>query len=117
MIYTDGTHVITDATLDELHEFAQSIGLRRAWFQDHPRHPHYDTIAPRMQSRALRAGAKKVSPKEIVRILTKVRISIDAMAAAANSQHSENSTEVEPVEFPRHKTLFFQRTEAEIPVD
>ena len=28
--------------LEALHAFAQKIGLKRAWFQNHPRLPHYD---------------------------------------------------------------------------
>lgn len=33
---------LTADTLDELHAFARKLGLKREWFQDHPRHPHYD---------------------------------------------------------------------------
>lgn len=29
-------------TVDELHEFAQIIGLKRNWFQEKPNKPHYD---------------------------------------------------------------------------
>jgi hypothetical protein len=28
-------------TLEELHAMAEEIGLKRAWFQAHPLHPHY----------------------------------------------------------------------------
>lgn len=42
-----------------LHRFAASIGLRRAWFQAHPRHPHYDLTASRREA-AVRAGALEV---------------------------------------------------------
>jgi hypothetical protein len=42
MILFDGVHLATNGPIEELHEFAQSIGLKREWFQDHPRHPHYD---------------------------------------------------------------------------
>jgi hypothetical protein len=37
------------ADLDELHEFAGRLGLKRAWFQQPPKAswPHYDTIAKR----------------------------------------------------------------------
>lgn len=73
MIYTDGTHVITDNNLGELHDFAEQIGLRREWFQDRiPEHdgqfmnPHYDTLTQSKRDRAKRAGAIRVSPKVIV---------------------------------------------------
>ena len=37
----DGVHLMAPS-LDALHEVAASIGLKREWFQDHARHPHYD---------------------------------------------------------------------------
>lgn len=42
--WTGGGHLQAD-TLDELHEFAERIGLRREWFQSKPGRPendHYD---------------------------------------------------------------------------
>jgi hypothetical protein len=65
MVYTDGVHLVAD-TLDELHAFAESIGMKRSWFQDHPRHPHYDTISKGKKSKAIKAGAILISSKEIV---------------------------------------------------
>lgn len=41
MIYFDGVHLVAD-TLNELHSFAEYIGLKRCWFQTALRHPHYD---------------------------------------------------------------------------
>ena len=67
MIYTDGTHLVADV-LTELHEFAFSIGLRRNWFQDHPRHPHYDLTTQRAAARALKNGAVLVSQRYIIQI-------------------------------------------------
>ena len=46
MIYTDGVHLVGD-TLQELHIFARSVGLKREWFQEHRRHPHYDITTSR----------------------------------------------------------------------
>ena len=34
-------HMTAD-TLPELHAMADRLGLKRAWFQNHPRYPHYD---------------------------------------------------------------------------
>lgn len=73
MIYTDGVHLISDSGTVELHEFAQNIGLRREWYQDHPRHPHYDLFSRKVKARALRAGAKLVDKKTLVKVLKKRR--------------------------------------------
>ncbi len=59
MIYTDCTHLIAD-TIDELHDFAQSIGLKRGWFQPES-YPHYDLFRGKVK-RALSKGAIILSP-------------------------------------------------------
>jgi hypothetical protein len=66
MVYTDKIHLVADS-LEELHDFATYIGLRRDWFQNHSRHPHYDLWGSRLKS-ALNRGAVVVNSKEIVRI-------------------------------------------------
>ncbi len=60
-------HMIAD-DLDELHAMAEKIGLRRAWFQDKPGHPHYD-VSKSKRTLAIQHGAVEVEPREIVRIL------------------------------------------------
>ena len=63
------SHLYADSQ-DELHAFAQGIGLRRAWFQ--PGRPiggkpsrlwHYDVTESRRQA-AIRAGARPVGLRE-----------------------------------------------------
>lgn len=61
------SHLATDGNADELHEFAQSIGLRREWFQDDVRHPHYDVCSPRIRRLAIQRGAVLVSFRELFR--------------------------------------------------
>lgn len=58
-----GSAHLTADTLEELHAFALTIGLKRAWFQDHPIAPHYD-LAPSRHAAALAAGAVFVSARE-----------------------------------------------------
>lgn len=56
--WTGGGHMQADS-LDELHAFAVSIGLRRAWFQTRPGRPdrdHYDLTRSRRDA-AIFAGA------------------------------------------------------------
>ena len=48
-------HLSAD-TLDELHDFAIRIGMKRAWFQDHKLLPHYD-LTPARRVVAVRFGA------------------------------------------------------------
>lgn len=55
-------HLTTDEDLDGLHELAARIGMRRDWFQDHSRAPHYD-LTPARRVRALSAGAVFVSAR------------------------------------------------------
>lgn len=54
-----GTDDHTDAGLAELHTMAARIGLRRSWFQDKPRFPHYDLTPPK-RTAAIAAGAVAV---------------------------------------------------------
>lgn len=49
-------HLTTDGPIDELHDFALSIGLKRIWFQNHVIAPHYDLTASRRLA-AIAAGA------------------------------------------------------------
>jgi hypothetical protein len=65
--FTDGVHLVAE-TLDDLHEFAQAIGLKREWFQDHPRHPHYDLTTIRAVRRAINRGAVLVSPEIVLQL-------------------------------------------------
>lgn len=71
MIFTDGIHLISDQSIDELHCFAQGMGLKRHWFQNkrgRPR-PHYDLTTENAVNRAIRKGAVGLSQTDLVRIL------------------------------------------------
>jgi hypothetical protein len=71
-IYTDGIHLVSDESLDELHEFADKIGLKRHWFEGLRKgHPHYDLMRSKKQL-ATDEGAITVSSKEIVKICKKM---------------------------------------------
>lgn len=65
---------LTADSLDELHQFAQSIGLKRAWFQPHSVMPHYD-LTPGKRAIAVRNGAIEISMMEAGRRIKEVRIS------------------------------------------
>lgn len=61
-------HMITDGSLAELHQFAASLGVNPARFQNHPRHPHYD-LMPASRVLALALGAIEVSTAELRQII------------------------------------------------
>jgi len=68
VIYTDGVHLVSDCGVEDLHYFAKKIGLRREWFQDHKRHPHYDMLSPVILRRAIDKGAAVVSTRGLVKL-------------------------------------------------
>lgn len=56
-----GCHLYSDdKDPASLHRFAKSLGLRRVWFQDHPKLPHYDLTAGKRRL-AIKLGAKESS--------------------------------------------------------
>lgn len=81
MIYVDAAiwpfrgmmmcHLMAD-TVEELHAFAGRLGLRREWFQDKSKVPHYD-LAQTKRALAVRYGAKEVSREETVEIMDRWR--------------------------------------------
>jgi len=64
------SHMIAD-TPEELHAMAETIGVKRKWFQDH-RVPHYD-ICQNKRVKAIAAGAVVVATrKEFVTLMFKM---------------------------------------------
>lgn len=59
------SHMGSD-NIDELHEMANKLGLKREWFQDKKHHPHYD-ISKGMKLKAIELGAVEVSDKQLIR--------------------------------------------------
>ncbi len=57
-------HMMAD-NLDELHDMAARIGLRREWFQDKSDYPHYDLKAP-TRALAVSLGALEVTTMDLV---------------------------------------------------
>ena len=49
-----------------LSKFIEALGLKSTWFQEHPEFPHYD-LSPRMRAKAVKAGAKEVKLKDILK--------------------------------------------------
>ena len=57
-------HLVSDASYDELHAFAEQLGIPRRAFQG----DHYDVPAP-YRDRAIELGAAAVSSRELLRRL------------------------------------------------
>jgi len=53
--YSFASHLFADG-VGELHRFAESIGLKRRWFQGRSALPHYD-ITQNKRNQAIKAGA------------------------------------------------------------
>lgn len=73
-------HLVSDTSLEELHEFAAGLGLRREWFQVKSI-PHYD-VTGKYYELALERGALLVSSREIVR--RAIRLEVNPKAGNAD---------------------------------
>ena len=62
--YNEACHLIADS-INELHEFALWLGLKRLWFQDKTI-PHYD-LTKGMRRKAVVLGAIEIDVKTFVR--------------------------------------------------
>ena len=68
--WPQAAHLVADSEA-ELHAFAASIGLLRAWYQ--PRSfPHYD-LTPSRWRRAVQRGAQIVERRELVAVMRRFR--------------------------------------------
>lgn len=70
--FRGGSCHLTADTIEELHSFAQSIGLRREWYQHHRRLPHYDLTRSR-RDLALARGAVFIPAREQIKRRRKER--------------------------------------------
>jgi hypothetical protein len=59
-------HMVSDSSLEELHDFARRLGVHRERFQEQGRLPHYD-LRPGARGKALALGAEAVGSKELFR--------------------------------------------------
>ena len=63
-------HLVSTESEEELHKFADELGLRRGHYQDSGgllKHPHYDLTTGRMIDKARRFGAEYVTPQDLIR--------------------------------------------------
>ena len=69
MVYSDGIHLIA-SSIEELHQFAKTIGLHRCYFRNprKKRHPHYDIMSVEIHEQVFENGAQLATDKEIVKL-------------------------------------------------
>lgn len=67
MVYTDGVHMVA-TTVEELHVFAEKIGVHRCYFRNprKKRHPHYDLMTMKVVEKAFDIGIQYATDKDIV---------------------------------------------------
>lgn len=58
-------HLFADS-IEELHEFAERLGLRREWFQNKKLFPHYDLVTSKRKL-AISLGAQEVDLREHIK--------------------------------------------------
>lgn len=76
-------HLVADS-LEELHQFADRLGLRRSWFQGKSSYPHYD-ITTVVRERALRLGALPGSRLQMITSAKFLRSELHAQVTSTSS--------------------------------
>lgn len=71
MLYSDGIHLISDISVEDLHKEALKLGIKRCWYHrgKSQKFPHYDI--PKMKRTTFfndHPQVKQVSPRDIVKI-------------------------------------------------
>lgn len=68
-------HLVADS-LEELHLFADSLGLKRAWFQKNASYPHYD-ITSITRKKAIYLGAQMGDRQKIISCAKKMKAQLE----------------------------------------
>ena len=77
-------HMAADS-LDELHAMAEQIGLRREWFQEKARFPHYDLHGFGRQ-KALELGAMEVTSMQMARMFARQKMQDEEVTNMTSQQ-------------------------------
>lgn len=67
-------HLVADSE-NELHLFAQRLGLKRCWYQKKASYPHYD-ITIKQRKMALELGAIEGTRKQIIECAKELKIQL-----------------------------------------
>lgn len=91
-------HLVADS-LEELHQFADRLGLKRDWFQDKASYPHYD-VTVSVRSRALRLGAQPADKAQVLACCRKLKAEFASTRAAFRAPLEQPIQEVLPWMLP-----------------
>jgi len=80
---------VTIANLEELHDLAWRIGLKRSWFQAKGSLPHYDLV-PTKRSLAVANGAQEISTYGMLKHLKEHRSTLKAAREATTDERLSN---------------------------
>jgi hypothetical protein len=68
-------------SVDELHSFADKLGLRRQWFQHRTLYPHYD-LTEAVRRKAIALGAVESDKRGVVECAKRLRLQLNEAARA-----------------------------------
>lgn len=85
-------HLIVAGKLNDLHDFAKRIGLRRKWFQGNASWPHYD-LTVNKRAHALRYGALECGMIQEARARSAVRRRVNELRNAGKVDHIKTREE------------------------
>lgn len=76
--------MISNTNINELHQFAESIGLKYFLFDSNKKYPHYDLMKSKKNQqltlqKALDKGAQLTSSKELIKIISNYRKDVEKM--------------------------------------
>lgn len=77
-------HLVADS-LDELHQFAHTLGLKRAWFQADASLPHYD-VTVEVRGLALTIGAVAADRRMVISRGRQLKLELLKKRTAGESQ-------------------------------
>lgn len=86
-------HMFTDSLdLEELHVFAERIGMKRAWFQESRVAPHYDLTQSR-RALAVSLGAIELGRREACAVWRARREAVRSRATSAVNLSNERESQ------------------------
>ena len=92
----ESCHLIVAGSLEDLHQFAEKIGLKREWFQKNASWPHYD-LTPSKRTLAIHHGAIECGAIQEAKARIAVRRRVNQLRSEGKVDHV--NTREEALEF------------------